>query len=278
MSDEAAAHLAPFLAHLRAHGVAFDVAAPLPRDDDEPGHPHRTARERSRLVVPGLPPMDERRRGRIGSDHATWSVAADLTRHHLVEPGATVWEIGAGTGMLAVVAHHLGAARIVATDVDPEALEVTRENLAAVGARAELRTGSLLDALPADEPPPDLVLANLPHKPRLDAGLLPLAEDGGPEGDALLLPFAEQAAARMPTGSRLVFFQHSLPHPRNLAALAEDFDLRLLSWKRRFLADDEYGELRKWFGERARAGTSYLGNTTDGRTFLVACVWLASRR
>lgn len=278
MSDGDASDLAPFLAHLRAAGVDFGLATPLPRDPDAPGNPHGRPRESSELDVPGLPPMRERRRGRIGSDHATWSVAADLARHALIARGSTVWEIGAGTGMLAVVAHHLGAGRIVATDVDPQALEVTRENLATVGAHAELHAGSLLDAVPENEPPPDLVVANLPHKPRSRSGLLPLAEDGGPEGDTLLVRFWEQAAARLPRGTRLVFFQHSLPHPRNLVALGTDFDLRLLSWKRRMLEPGEYGDLQERFALRARAGTSYLAETPDGVRFLVACVWLATRR
>jgi len=270
--------LAPFLAHLRRSGVRFDVAAPLRRDPDEPGHPHGAPRARSRLVVPGLPEMDERRRGRIGSDHATWSVVADMAAHALVRPGGTVWEIGAGTGMIAVAAHHLGAGRIVATDLDPQALEVTRENLAAVGATARLFVGSLLAPVPSDEPPPDLVVANLPHKPNRGDGQLPLAEDGGPDGDALLQPFWAQAAERVPAGARVVFFQHSLPHPRNLETLAANFDLRLLSWKRRFLADGEYGTLQDWFVERAAEGTSYLDADEGGRRFLVACVWLATRR
>jgi hypothetical protein len=275
---DVAPELSAFLTHLRRQGVALRVADPHFRDPDEPGHPHGEPVAHRELRLPGLPLIGESRRGRIGSDHATWSVAADLQRHALVRPGDTAWEIGAGTAVLGVVAHHLGATRLVATDVDRDALEVARGNLAAAGVEAELHAGSLLDAVPADAPEPAVVIANLPHKPRRESGTLPLAEDGGPEGDELLLAFCEQVAARTPPGTRLVFFQHSLPHPRNLVRFAEKFDLTLLSWKRRLLAPDEYGELQGWFVERAAAGTSYLATDTGGRRFLVACVWLATRR
>ena len=278
MSTEGAADLAPFLAHLRAHGVRFDVAAPLRRDPDAHGHPHASRHGDGTVHVPGLPPIAERRRGRVGSDHATWSVAVAIAAGPLVRPGDTVWEIGTGSGVLAVAAHHLGARRIVATDVDAGALEIAAGNLRAAGARAALHAGSLLDAIPADEPPPAVVIANLPHKPRREGDVLPLAEDGGPEGYTLLAAFARQAGRRLPRGARLVFFQHSLPHPRNLALLAEAFDLRLLSWKRRLLAPGEYGALQEWFVERSRAGTSYVAGREPEDRYLIACVWLASRR
>jgi ribosomal protein L11 methyltransferase len=45
-----------------------------------------------------------------------------------VQPGDSVLDLGTGSGVLAIVAHKLGATRIVASDIDPIAVEVTNEN------------------------------------------------------------------------------------------------------------------------------------------------------
>jgi ribosomal protein L11 methyltransferase len=46
-----------------------------------------------------------------------------------VRPGDRVLDIGTGSGVLSIVAAKLGAAEIVATDIDPIAVDVTRENV-----------------------------------------------------------------------------------------------------------------------------------------------------
>ncbi|MEX1019763.1 MAG: 50S ribosomal protein L11 methyltransferase [Litorilinea sp.] len=50
-----------------------------------------------------------------------------------VEPGQEMLDVGTGSGILAVVAIKLGAARVFATDIDPLAVRVTRENAALNG-------------------------------------------------------------------------------------------------------------------------------------------------
>ena len=159
--------------------------------------------------------------------------------------------------------------------MDPDALDLARRNAQDAGVEIELREGSLLEPFAPGEYA-DLLATNLPHKPCRAQGELPLAQDGGPEGDALFSSLFEQATEQLPAGSRIVFFLHSLAHPRLLAGLTGNYRLRLLAWKRRFLAPGEYGELQGWFAERHHAGTSYLG-CDDGARYLVACVWLATR-
>ncbi|MBW7883497.1 MAG: 50S ribosomal protein L11 methyltransferase [Caldilineaceae bacterium] len=46
----------------------------------------------------------------------------------LVQPGDTVLDLGTGSGVLAIVACKLGAAHVFATDIDPLAVEIAREN------------------------------------------------------------------------------------------------------------------------------------------------------
>ncbi|HAJ34178.1 MAG TPA: 50S ribosomal protein L11 methyltransferase [Chloroflexi bacterium] len=45
-----------------------------------------------------------------------------------VKPGDIVLDVGAGSGVLSIVAHKLGASAVLATDIDPIAVEVTQEN------------------------------------------------------------------------------------------------------------------------------------------------------
>jgi len=81
---------------------------------------------------------------------------------------ASVFDVGSGSGILAVGAALLGAGPVRAVDTDPIAVESTRENAARNGVAVNVTQGSL----PIDDGPFDLVLANLV------AGLLvPLATE-----------------------------------------------------------------------------------------------------
>ena len=63
-----------------------------------------------------------------GLHETTRLVARALQKHASAVKGATVLDVGCGSGILAIVALALGAERAVAIDVDPEAIEVTKEN------------------------------------------------------------------------------------------------------------------------------------------------------
>lgn len=60
--------------------------------------------------------------------HETTQVAAQLLAQALTGSEASVLDVGTGTGILALLARRLGALRIEATDIDPEAVRVANEN------------------------------------------------------------------------------------------------------------------------------------------------------
>jgi ribosomal protein L11 methyltransferase len=72
-------------------------------------------------------------------------------------PGASVLDVGTGSGILAIAARKLGAGRVAANDEDPVAVEVARENAARNAVTVEI-TGAALSTLAG---PFDLVVANI---------------------------------------------------------------------------------------------------------------------
>jgi len=72
--------------------------------------------------------------------------------------GRTVIDYGCGSGILAVAALKLGAARVIAVDHDPQALLATRSNAEANGVADRL---TVLGSDQPDPPPADVVLANI---------------------------------------------------------------------------------------------------------------------
>jgi ribosomal protein L11 methyltransferase len=78
----------------------------------------------------------------------------------LVKPGMTVFDVGSGSGILAVTAAKLGAAKVLALEYDAKAVEVARENVAINGLSdvIEVRQGDLLNGVTGKA---DLIVANI---------------------------------------------------------------------------------------------------------------------
>ncbi len=100
-----------------------------------------------------------------------------------VRPGDRVADVGSGSGILAITAALLGAAEVLAVELDPWACQAARENLALNGVQERVRVRAApisAKGLPG-EPPFDGIVANIessiltPLLPGLRAGL----EDGG---------------------------------------------------------------------------------------------------
>lgn len=93
----------------------------------------------------------------FGSGH---HATTTLCTEYLAEidlTGLAVFDVGTGTGVLAIVAALRGAADILAVDIDPEAVAVTVQNAALAGVDMDIRQGSA-DITDATYP---VVVANL---------------------------------------------------------------------------------------------------------------------
>jgi ribosomal protein L11 methyltransferase len=84
----------------------------------------------------------------------------------LVEEGDRIADVGSGSGILAIAAAHLGAAHVMAIEMDAMSCETARENLARNGAEdrvtmleAEVQAGG-----PLPEAPFDGIVANLQRR------------------------------------------------------------------------------------------------------------------
>jgi len=122
-----------------------------------------------------------------------------------------------GSGALAVTLElERPGARVVATDLSAEALEVAAANAAALGADVEFLRGDLFEALPSPPPRFDVVVANPPYVPSGEWDGLPrevrreprLALDGGPDGLRLLSRIAAEAPRFLVPGGLLVAEMH----------------------------------------------------------------------
>lgn len=138
----------------------------LADDDDPPG-----AGERVVVLDPS--------RAFGSGDHPSTRACLDAVARFAGE-GRSVLDVGCGTGVLAIAAAMVGAAPVVAVDIDPVAVAATIANAAANGVAVDARPGSAGDV----DGRFDIVLANI--------------------GAATALALRRDLAARGVPGGRLV--------------------------------------------------------------------------
>jgi ribosomal protein L11 methyltransferase len=91
--------------------------------------------------------------------HPTTQLCLELLEE-VVGPGAVVYDVGTGSGILAIASALLGAAKVVAVDIDEIAVRVARGNVAlnSLEATVDVVEGNLLEGLTE---PADVIVANL---------------------------------------------------------------------------------------------------------------------
>lgn len=106
--------------------------------------------------------------------------------HDVVRPGDTVADLGAGSAVLAIAAARLGAARVVAIELDPDAIGNAEENVQRnhVADRVSVIEGDAAMLLPLVAPV-RLVLANIISSVLIE--LLPVIAEGLAEDGAAIL-------------------------------------------------------------------------------------------
>jgi release factor glutamine methyltransferase len=141
-------------------------------------------------------------------------------------PGGALLDLCTGSGCIAIsVALARPDARVVATELSPEALGVARENAVALGARVELLEGDLDGPVAAGERF-DVVVSNPPYIPAGEISGLArevrreprIALDGGVDGLDVLRRIVSRAPSRLrPEG--LLYLEMHETHALPLAAL-----------------------------------------------------------
>ncbi|MBL0678576.1 50S ribosomal protein L11 methyltransferase [Aeromonas dhakensis] len=97
--------------------------------------------------------------------------------------GKTVVDFGCGSGILGIAALKLGAARVIGIDIDPQAIQASRDNAMRNGVADQIEL-----YLPADQPQDveaDVVVANILAGPLRE--LAPLIADHGKAGSLMAL-------------------------------------------------------------------------------------------
>lgn len=91
--------------------------------------------------------------------HETTGMCVSLVEEY-VKPGMDVIDVGTGTGILAIAAAHMGAKHVLASDIDPMAVRVAKENIEINGFSdvIEAKEGDLLEAAESDA---NVVIANI---------------------------------------------------------------------------------------------------------------------
>jgi ribosomal protein L11 methyltransferase len=112
--------------------------------------------------------------------HPTTAMCLRALEEH-VRPGLSVLDVGCGSGILAIAAAKLGAGRVLAVDIDPQAVKAAGENVLAsdVAGVIEVREGSSLEAAGGERF--GLVVANISGLAleRLAQGVSAALADGG---------------------------------------------------------------------------------------------------
>ena len=194
-------------------------------------------------VAQRLGPRRVRVRGRVYRVTASvfnpklYGTSRFMARHMEVRPGDAVLDVGTGSGILAVVAAET-AARVVAVDINHEAVRCARENVAAngLGEKVRVAESDLFAALESGERF-DAILFNPPYLEGTPT--TPLGHALYDPGKRLLRRFLEGAVGHLAEGGCVQMAYSSIAEPGQALEIAES-----LGWSHRVVAE------KRFMGER----------------------------
>ncbi|HUR25387.1 MAG TPA: HemK2/MTQ2 family protein methyltransferase [Candidatus Thermoplasmatota archaeon] len=136
--------------------------------------------------------------------------------HAELRRGERFVEVGCGAGYVSLVAARAGA-QVTCTDANPHAVALARHNARENRLTLQAFETDLLAGL---DGPFDVVAFNPPYLPTAPDDYVPgplnLAFDGGPDGNAVVLRFAEQLAALRPLPRAVLVVHSTLSDPSPL--------------------------------------------------------------
>ena len=141
-----------------------------------------------------------------------------------VRPGERVLEIGCGSGIVSIHCA-LNGAEVKCGDVNPHAVELTRENAERNGVSLGVRETDVYSAFPERF---DTILFNLPYLPVDEEGELAKAWSGGPDGMGPLPELLEKAPEHLLPGGRVIVVVSSLMDQERLAEVIGDRPVNVL--------------------------------------------------
>src|SRR5262249_45741354 len=140
-----------------------------------------------------------------------------------VARGDRVLDLGCGSGAYAIAAAMLGVRHVVATDVDPRAIETTLHNARRNRVSLDARVGSLF--APVRKERFDVIVTSLPQLPA-PRPVIP-TRYGGVDGLRFLRRLAREAPARLAPGGRLYALVTAWAGPERVTSLFESAGLRV---------------------------------------------------
>lgn len=246
--------------------------------------PHGSDR-RDGWICSDATPLD----GRVSPpqpDFVLGASPASTTLTQLVPPGhyARALDLGTGCGIQAL---HLDADEIIATDLNPRALDLARITLGLSGVTATLRLGSLYEPVAGESF--DLILSNPPYVMSPPGSARLVYREGGFGGDELMRRVVTEGAAHLAhNGVLIVVGNWAVTSGRaweeRLSEWLQPTGCDALVLQRELLDPFEYIEL--WLTDAGLAGTpdyasryqEWLDYFADTDIDAVGMGWIAVRR
>lgn len=137
-----------------------------------------------------------------------------------IKEDSVVVDAGCGSGVLAIVAAKLGAAKVYGVDPAEDTVEVASANAEAqgVGANTEFFRGDMFDPLPPDLEA-DVVIGDvsgIPDEFATASGWFPSGLSGGPSGAELPIRMLEEAKSLLRRGGKLFLPTGSLQDEQSI--------------------------------------------------------------